>query len=69
MHNTNILLHEGELKKNLQQSDSLLETIITCLRIEFATPRVHIRVGGERSTAVQRLIVCRTSRTACLSRV
>lgn len=37
--------------------------------MELATPRVHIRVGAERSTAVQHCIVCKISRTAGLSSV
>lgn len=41
----------------------------TCLSIELATPRVHMRVGAEWSTAVQRWIVCKISKQACLSSI
>ena len=42
------------MNTNIAAKASQLPDTITCLRIEFATPRVHIRVGGVRSTAVQR---------------
>lgn len=45
-----ILLHIKNEGKLLHASVNT----ITCFRIEFATPRVHIRVGAEWSTAVQR---------------
>lgn len=43
--------------------------LYTCLRIEFATPSVHIRVGAESSTAVNCWRVSMISKTACLSSV
>ena len=59
----NEFLTEGTLvqviyKNHLQQYPSKqqveVDMVSTCLRIEFATPRVHMRVGADLSTAVQR---------------
>jgi hypothetical protein len=52
------------MKKKTQERK---EDWLTCLKIADATPNVHMRVGAEWSTAVQRCNVCRTSSTAGLS--
>lgn len=65
------MVSQGKAKRTLIMSSITTKTGIlqTCFNIEFATPRVHIRVGAEWSTAVHRWIVCKISKVAVLSSI
>lgn len=48
------VMHKNLSQQYPSKQEVELDIVSTCLRIEFATPRVHMSVGADRSTAVQR---------------